>query len=255
MNPKKNGFKPKKKLDMEFILRFYDAYIRTYNLAKVAAALEMSPIQIERRIEKVPELKEAQELADRLRSKSSSLSNFVFRSLTKEAQETWEKLQKSADNKETIQKIFSRKTKQIRQELFIHALVHSSYDLSTACRMVGMDRSALQKWKHDLEFLQLMEEIQWHKKNFFESALVQLVEERHPGAVMFVNRTLNADRGYSEKLQINHSGEINSGLSLAELDLDMETRKKVLQAIRLKKASAPKQIEGPTITLERAEER
>ena len=81
----------------------------------------------------------------------------------------------------------------------------------------------------------MIEEIEWHKCNFFEEALVDLVAMRNPGAVMFVNRTKNADRGYSEKIQVEHSGAIATSVSVDELELPMETRKELLRAVRASK--------------------
>jgi hypothetical protein len=141
---------------------------------------------------------------------------------------------------ETIEKIFSGKAVQLRQQLFIHALCHTGFDLSKACRMVGINRMLIEQWRRDAEFLQLLEEVQFHKKNFFEKALIGLVAEGHPGAVVFVNRTLNADRGYSEKLEVNHSGSVgNQSFALDDLDLDLETRKKILLAIRKRNQKQP----------------
>jgi len=222
-------------INVEFLLRFYDAYCRTNNLTKVASVLELGVPNLLKKIEQSPSLQKAKVMADQIRSQQKSLSAYVFKSLSTEAQETWQKISAPETSIEQVQAIFSRKTKELRQQLFVHALVSSSFDLSSACRMVGMDRSGLEKWKHDLHFLQLLEEVQWHKKNFFENSLIGLVEERHPGAVLFVNRTVNADRGYSEKIQVEHSGVIGAGFSLEDLDLDMATRRVILEAIRKKR--------------------
>src|SRR5690606_14891883 len=112
------------------------------------------------------------------------------------------------------------------QQLFCHALLHTAYDISKACHMVGISFNTLNKWRNDLEFLQMLEEVQFHKKNFFENALIGLVGESHPGAVIFANRTLNADRGYSDKLELTHetkeTGRMN--FDIADLDLDVPTQ-------------------------------
>lgn len=223
--------KCRKKLTLDFILRFYDAYCRTQNISKCAAAAGVTPSAMLQRIRNHPSLQQAMKLADSFRT-FNNLSGYVFASLSPEAQETWEKIRQAGD-KDAMNQIFSRKTKQIRQELFIFALLHSSYDVSSACRLVGIDRATIEKWRYDLEFQQLLEECQWHKKDFFERQLVGLVEERHPGAVMFVNRTLNADRGYGDKLQIDSKSD---AFALEDLDLPLEVRRQILEAIRLKKA-------------------
>lgn len=223
------------KLTWNFIFRFYDAYSRSKNMAKVAACLGTSAANLERRIEKYPPLRKAQEAADEYRP-AQTLSAYSFSQLSEKGKRVWKELQ-TANSAEGIQALFAGENKKLRQELFIYALANTAYDLSSACRMVGIDRSLLGKWKHDLEFIQLLEEIQWHKKNFFETSFISLAEERHPGAIIFGNKTLNADRGYSEKLQLEHKGGIGGGgIDIEELDLDLATRKKILEAVRFQKA-------------------
>jgi len=203
-------------------------------MARVAVCLEITQKALLYQIDHHPELQLAKNLADQFRTEIS-LSSFIFSRLSKEAQETWNQIQ-TAKNAEKLEAIFMNKPRKIRQSLFVFALVTSSFDLSEACRMVGIPRGTLDAWRiADPRFADIIREIEWHKKNFFESRLVQLVEQNHPGAVIFVNRTLNADRGYSEKIQLQHSGSIETGFSIDQLDLDLETKKKVLAAIRKKK--------------------
>ena len=85
------------------------------------------------------------------------------------------------------------------------------------------------------------------KKNFFESSLIGLVEEGHPGAVIFANKTVNADRGYSEKLRIEHTAQGNDLIDINELELDLDTRKKILDAIRSKKAKPVLELREPSL--------
>jgi hypothetical protein len=187
-----------------------------------------------------PHIRLARKMAEEKRGHKVDFSGYVLNRLSPEARETWNqiKLHKKDPTFAKIDAILDGKPKRIRQELFIHALVSSNFDLSTACRIVGISKNTLEFWRrNDLEFLQLIEEIQWHKKNFFEHALMDLVEFRNPAAVMFVNRTMNADRGYTEKLQLEHSGGIDTtGINIEDLDLDLDTRKKLLEAIRKQKA-------------------
>ena len=227
-----------KKLPLRFILDFYDAYLRESELGKVAAALEITGPGLTYRINNHPELAEAKELADKRRGKTNSFSGYVFQRLSPKGKEVWDQIQfwdnhESAYNK--IESILAGQTKQLRQELFIHALVSHSFDLSSACRMVGITRHMLAGWSKELAFQQLIEEIQWHKKNFFETSLVNLVEEGHPGAVIFVNKTVNADRGYAEKMEVKHTGNIETSFTIDDLELSVETRIELLNAIRKRK--------------------
>ncbi len=80
-----------------------------------------------------------------------------------------------------------------------------------------------------------MDELNEAKKDFFENALMGLIDCGYPGAIVFANRTQNADRGYNEKIQLEHTGNVtHSMIDLSELNLDIETRRKILDAIREK---------------------
>lgn len=230
------------KLTTNYLLTFYDCMVREDNLTKAAAALGTKLTTLQDRIDEHEELQHAVQFARANRTKQT-LPDYIFKSLSPEAQRTWDEIRK-AKSVENIERIFSGKAIKLRQQLFIHALVTSGFDISSACRKVAIDRVRIEKWKHDLHFLQLLEEVQWHKKNFFEKHLIGLVEERHPGAVIFANRTINADRGYSEKLKVEHSGSVGRDFDIDDLDLDVETKRKVLMAIRKKNEAA--KTESPT---------
>lgn len=130
----------------------------------------------------------------------------------------------------------------VRQQLYIHALISSSFSPSRAMSRVGVNKQMLDKWiADDVGFAELVEEISWHKGNFFEEALVKLVEEGETSAVLFANKTWNKSRGYSGSVDINingkmeHSGSILHGvLDLSELlpYMSQETRTGVMEALR-----------------------
>jgi len=173
------------------------------------------------------------------RSREKTFGHYVFKHLSPEAQKTWKELKfwsEHSGGQVQIMHILRNRGRKIRQELFIHALVSTHYDTSRALSMTGLAKSTLDHWvKQDFHFSQLMDEIQWHKKNFFEKAMMDLVADRNPLATVWVNKTVNADRGYSEKIQVQHS-IADAGFTFEELDLDADTRRKVLDAIRKRQA-------------------
>lgn len=229
------------------ILDTYDAFLRESDMSKAAAALGIGCRSLKWRFDHHPEYRLARKLAEQRRGGRATMAEYIFKRLSPEARAVWDKIEYYQGNKNTsIEKIdamLGNKPVRVRQEIFIHALIHTNYDLSEACHMSGVSRAKLNAWrKEDLGFMQLMEEIQWHKKNFFERALIDLVENRHPGATMFVNRTVNADRGYTERIQLEHSGSVEmQGYRVEDLDLDLETREKILAAIRRKKEEFERQ--------------
>lgn len=226
------------KINLRFLLDVYDAFLREPILNKVAQALEISEITLFDLARKNKYVKQAKELADSRRHKDHSFKEYILGNLSPEAKKVWEKIEFWAETESYGTPAVMRNAgKRLKQEIFLYALVSSNYDLSRACRLAGVSRGGLENWNNtDAEFRSLVQEVQWYKKNFFENALMDLVEQRYPGAVLFVNRTINADRGYSEKLQVEHTGFVGTGgIDLAELDLDLETKKKILEAIRRKK--------------------
>ena len=239
-----------KKLNLRFILDWYDAWLREAESSKVAAALEISNQVLHKRLAAHPELQEAKALAEERRGKQDTFIGYVYQQLSPKSKALWDQLSFWNDSEhayEKIEAILKGQTRELRQELWIHALCTSNFNLSTACRLVGVTRAVLEDWSKDLAFRQMIEEIQWHKKNFFEHALMDLVDQRHPGAVLFVNRTVNADRGYGEKLEVEHSGSVGTGFSLEDLDLPLNTRLEILAAIRKRKeqeAEAPIEVDA-----------
>lgn len=244
----------RKKPPLGRVLDLYDAYLRDDNTGRVAAAMGVTSETVLRWISNYPEFIQAKEVADSRRVETSTFSKYVFQRLSEQAKAVWEDIEFAEEHDssyEKINQILSGRSTKMRQELFIHALVASNFDLSSACRKVCIPHATLMDWKKDDDFRQLIEEIQWHKKNFFERALLDLVQIKNPTAVVFANRTINADRGYTEKLQVEHSGSVsNGGLSMEQLEpyLDLETKKKILLAMRQAELAArtePLQIAAP----------
>jgi hypothetical protein len=229
-----------KKFTLRFILDFYDAFLRESDINKVSEALGIPSKNgtLHTWIKTNNHLKLAKELADERRGKNNTLANYILGNLSPKAQKIWKEIEFWIDNDEpfTTPKSMNNCSKELRQEIFLQALVRCSYNISKACLISGINRQTMELWQtSDPDFRELVQEIHRHKKDFFETALMDLVEQRYPGAVMFVNRTINADRGYSERLDINHTHTLGTGIDINQLDLDIDTRRKILEAIRVKK--------------------
>lgn len=169
--------------------------------------------------------------------------DFVYQRLPEELKPLWEEIN-AMDLEDApparLEAFFSRNGVRARQHLFLYALVSNCFNVSEAMRKIGLNRKALDHWrKFDPGFAELMDEIHWHKQNFFESALLQRVEAGDTQAIIFANRTQNRDRGYNDKLDINLQGEVkhaHAHFSVDELNLPIETRRQLLTAIREKSA-------------------
>ncbi len=229
---------------VELVCNVYDAFLREKEETKIASALGTTFKTLQDWMEKYPDLKKARDLAISRRVTENTLAGYIYKHLTPEAQKVWDEIEfwdEDGSATTRIAEILSGRPTKLRQEIFIHALISKSFNLSEACRIACVSRQTVESWrKTDLQFAQLVEEIQFHKKNFFESSLIDLVAAGNPGAVMFVNRTVNSDRGYGEKMQVNH--DVDVSFQIEDLGLDRDTKRKILDAMRAKRLNEPGQV-------------
>lgn len=171
---------------------------------------------------------------------NDTLPEYIQGHLSPEASFLWERLKRGHTGKESgydrYLKEFSKSNKTFKQQMFIHAMISCAFNASRACKIIGLSYREVEKWiKYDLDFRNLLDEVQTHKKNFVESALIRLVDAGDSPAVIFANKTLNKDRGYSERVDIVNSGSVAHSLSLEDLDLPLEDQIRIRDAIRKKK--------------------
>jgi hypothetical protein len=184
-------------------------------------------------LEKARSTKKAQE--------ENTFQEYVYARLPNDLQQLWDKIAywfEHANGYERITAILSGQTTRARQYLWIHAMVSCNFNASDACHRVCVSRKELIQWETEEEFTALMDELQFHKQNFVEGALMDLTAMRNPVAVTFANKTLNKNRGYSEKLHVehNHSGTIIHKhahiISVDKLNLPFDVRCQLLDAVR-----------------------
>ena len=176
-----------------------------------------------------------------------TFQEYVFNNLSPDMQRTWSKITAYKDEENAVSRVealLADKGENVRKHLFIHALVCNEFNISKACSLTNTSLSTVNnRWKKDIKFVQLLEEIEEHKKNFFESALLGLIRRGDSSAVIFANRTKNRDRGYSEKTTIEVTGSIShfhNIVSIEKLNLPVDIRREILEAMR-----AAKQLEAP----------
>lgn len=117
-----------------------------------------------------------------------------------------------------------------RQRLFVHAVMACSFSVTQAKDMIGISGTDIKLWRQEPAFRELLAEAQLAKKDLVESALMDLVREREPAAVIFASKTLNRDRGYNDKTEIALTDERT--VSVEEMGLSLEDQKKLLEAVR-----------------------
>lgn len=144
--------------------------------------------------------------------KGETFLEYVYKQLSPEMKEVYDKIcacYKEKNGQARIRALLAGKGTKARQYLYMHSLVDSNFNPSVACRKMCISKGALDKWiKNDPEFVNLMDEIHWHRGNFYQGKLDELVKEKDPSTVQFVNRTFNRNRGYGDKIEIEHTGRI-----------------------------------------------
>ncbi len=170
---------------------------------------------------------------------TESFYSFVVGALPDDLVPLWDELIDSQGDPSAIKRLermMESHGKKAKMRLFLHALVFCDFSIGKACSMVNIGYQTFQQWKmHDLDFARLINEVLERKKDFVEGALLRLVKQGVPSAVIHANKTLNADRGYSTKVEVRHSGGVEVSLKqvpVAQLPITLEEKKRILVAIR-----------------------
>jgi hypothetical protein len=146
-----------------------------------------------------------------------------------------EELEKKSRGR-AVSRLLARHGDKVTQHLYVHALFRTNFNKSEAQRKLNLPPSRVALWeREDPDFVALLVAVQQAKKDLFESKLVEAVSRGDTAAVIFANRTLNRDRGYHEKTEVEHTH--THALRIEDLPLDLETKKKVLAAYQ--QASTP----------------
>lgn len=219
-------------------------YVRAYELAKqglkgrnLAHALGIDYNTLVRWSDTNPAFADA--IARAQGKSEDTVTNFkeyVYKHLSPDLQDLWDKInacEEDPSQRCRVNALLQQQGKHVKQQLFIHALICSNFNATEACRKVGISVFSMRRWiDEEPDFRDLLEEIHWHKKNFFEAGLVRLIEEGDSAATIFANRTVNRDRGYNDKHEVSITGKVEHTLQIDELDLPLEVRKIILEAYR-----------------------
>lgn len=108
-----------------------------------------------------------------------------------------------------------------KQRLFIHAL-HNCFLLRDACRLVGITEGQARAWaRNDEGFAALVTDgLSGAKKDFWEAQLIKLGLAGDAKAIIHANKTLNRDRGYGERVEVNHTGQIQNNVTVNVFNLE-----------------------------------
>jgi transposase-like protein len=177
----------------------------------------------------------------RMRKGGSELAEYVFNGLSPEMKKVWRKLAKADlanSPKQVLDAILEGKGKTFRQYLFIYAFVTGNFQITSACRRVGISVRQFDKWrKDDPDFVRLFKEVMEAKKDLCESHLLELVKSGSEAATIYSVKTLCKDRGYVEKLNVdvNVGGQVDHnvlGFDRIRKYLSESAQMEILSALR-----------------------
>ena len=186
-----------------------------------------------------------------------TFTDYVIGKISPELRPLWKKickLDRSKKGIEHIQAVFEGKGKYARQYLFVHAYIQSNFKLNPALRRCGISFKLFTDWKeNDPDFMKLIEEIMFYRKNFVEDALFGLVAQGDRGAIKFLNERLNQDRGYAKpntkmELGVTVQGSIDHKYTVDDLNLPLAVRKQMLDAVRERKQIESKVLDAEFVT-------
>ena len=171
----------------------------------------------------------------------SSFRDIAISKLPDELKEVYFDIERSANDENAlnrVQKCLADKGKAAKQLLFLTAWYANNFNVSEACRFVSITHSQVYNWCNDnSDFGRLFNELDLIRKDFYESALVSAVKNGDSAAIIFANKTKNRDRGYNEKIEIEHSGHVNTNQNLLSVtdildSVSVSARREILKVIR-----------------------
>ena len=246
---------PLKKWKDDFVIQAYELARTGLKNSEVARMLGVSPLFFKKWITRKPILRSAL-IRGRKQYKQAGDSLITFRDyvngkISPELRPLWDQIvdyDEANSGIEKVEALLKNKGDNIRQYLFLHALICSNFRIQVALRRIGISYHEFCRWKEeDPDFPLLIDEIMWHRGNFFEDRLSMAVVGGDTTAIVFANRTFNRERGYDDKnrstVDVNVKGHIGHiVVKVDELNLPLEIRKQILKSIRKKKPIESKVI-------------
>ena len=102
-----------------------------------------------------------------------------------------------------------------KKATMIEALKSQLGIVSVACKQAGISRETHYRWlREDENYKYFVGEENFNTKDFGEHCLLKLMKNENPAAIIFFNKTRNKDRGYYEKQEVEHIGDIPITINL-----------------------------------------
>jgi hypothetical protein len=233
--------RPKKRWDDRLYVRAYRHARQGESDASIAKALGVSAATLLQWKKSNKAFRAAIEEGKEEASQRSSISGFyamVRDRLPDELKEVLDKIEgweQEPNGIKRIEKLLANQGKYARQQLFLHALLISNFNVTRACRFVRIPRVTFEAWKEtDPKFMELLDEVMEARKDLFEDHLFYESQSGEVAATTFALKSIARDRGYSDKVDVNVSGTVQHNhlvIRIDDLNLPLGTRKEILAAI------------------------
>lgn len=118
-----------------------------------------------------------------------------------------------------------KKSDQLRgkKKAMFDALCSSMGNITAATSNVGISRRTHYDWiRDDPVYAEALDEVEERQLDFYETALHGLIKDKNVTAVIFALKTKGKKRGYIEKQEIAHSGELKGHLDLRSVVMGAE---------------------------------
>jgi len=238
-----------KKWNDKFVIRGYELAKQGLRKTEIASALGVQPITIDIWMQRKTAFRYAMRKGRKLYKRKitngdSTFISYINKRLSKELKPLWKKLRaldKAKSGPERIEALLADKGIRTRQTLYIHALICSNFKTTVAMRQCNLSFGMLNDWKeNDPYFPQLIDELTFHRGNFYEDALADLVSVHDPQIVRHVNETFNAERGYRKQIQMNvdTTEKHEHVVRVEDLDFTLEEQKELLRKARTKEVES-----------------
>lgn len=118
---------------------------------------------------------------------------------------------------------FTMNTKK-RKEEFLKAYKAKALNISSACTAAGISRMTYYKWRKQQSFDEECRELEDSFKDWVESQITKKMSEGDNTMLIFYSKCKMKDRGYVERQEVEHSGEMNTNFKIEVIESD-EKRK------------------------------
>jgi hypothetical protein len=200
------------------------------NDKQIGAAMGVTGMTIKNWKEKKPAFKEALEKAREPRQNMDTCMSLLESRMSPKVRKLWDKLTAWQNEPNAVRKIEALLEKggmHARQLLFVNALYAFSFNINDACRFVNIRRATFNKWVHsEPGFAELFDEVRESISDVLVSNLLKASNAGDVSATIFGCKTLARDRGFQERLEVEHTHK--GSLAIEDMKLD----KKVLRELR-----------------------